>query len=207
MRTLPLGPPRSTSRKIVLFVPRPWYRRCRRHNRQATPLTCLACMITQDVSALPTSNPHGGPITHRSTGSKPDSPVQPLFPKLFLASGLVCNSRTAVPSDLFWYQTQYLFSLPWTPFTCWLGIEHLPIRLKLLMVPPYFALDIFLRFNSRVTSATFLDVIDQIVNLVEVCPFEATPLFFRKYDGTPPPQRKDVDFILMTWSRKMKTSI
>ena len=53
------------------------------------------------------------------------------------------------------------------------------------MVPPYFALDIFLRFNSRVTSATFLGVIDQIVNLVEVCPFEATPYPFRKYDDNP----------------------
>ena len=53
------------------------------------------------------------------------------------------------------------------------------------MVPPYFALDIFLRFNSGVTSATFLGVIDQIVNLVEVCPFEATPYPFRKYDGNP----------------------
>ena len=142
-------------------------------------------MIVQNVTALPTVNPHGGPITHSFTGSKPDSPVQPLFPKLFLASGLVCNSWTTVPSDLFLYQTQYLFSLPWTPFTCWLGIEHLPIRLKLLMVPPYFALDIFLRFNSRVTSATFLGVIDQIVNLVEVCPFEATPYPFLKYDEDP----------------------
>ena len=53
------------------------------------------------------------------------------------------------------------------------------------MVPPYFALDIFLRFNSRVTSATFLGVIDQIVNLVEVCPFEATPYPFLKYDEDP----------------------
>mgnify|MGYP005823787037 CR=1 FL=1 len=37
------------------------------------------------------------------------------------------------------------------------------------MIPPYFALDIFLSFNSRVTSATFPDVIDQIVDLAEVC--------------------------------------
>ena len=33
-RTLPNGPPRSTSGKMVLFVPRPWYRRCYRHNWQ-----------------------------------------------------------------------------------------------------------------------------------------------------------------------------
>ena len=53
-------------------------------------------MIVQDVTALPTFNPHGGPITHSSTGSKPDSPVHPLFPNLFIARGLVCNSRTTV---------------------------------------------------------------------------------------------------------------
>ena len=41
-------------------------------------------------------NPHGGPITHSSTGSKLDCPVHPLFPKLFLARGLVCNSRATV---------------------------------------------------------------------------------------------------------------
>ena len=34
-RTLPIGPPRSTSRKMVLFVPRPWYQRCCQHNWQA----------------------------------------------------------------------------------------------------------------------------------------------------------------------------
>ena len=43
------------------------------------PLTYLAYMIVQDVIALPTVNPHGGPITHSSTGSEPDSPVQPCF--------------------------------------------------------------------------------------------------------------------------------
>ena len=37
------------------------------------------------------------------------------------------------------------------------------------MVPSYFTLDIFLSLNSRVTSDTSLDVIDQIVDLAEVC--------------------------------------
>jgi hypothetical protein len=27
-----IGPPRSPSRKMILFVPRPWYRCCRQHN-------------------------------------------------------------------------------------------------------------------------------------------------------------------------------
>ena len=47
------------------------------------------------------------------------------------------------------------------------GIEQLPACSKLPLVPPYFALDIFLSFNSRVLFATFPDVIDQIVNLAE----------------------------------------
>ena len=53
-------------------------------------------MIMQYVTALPAFNPHGGPITHSSSGSKPDSPVHPLFLKLFLVRGLVCNSRTTI---------------------------------------------------------------------------------------------------------------
>ena len=49
------------------------------------------------------------------------------------------------------------------------GTERLPTRSKLLMIPSYFALDIFVSFNWRVTSTTFLDVIDQIIDLAEVC--------------------------------------
>ena len=122
-RTLPIGPPRSTSRKIVLFVPRPWYRRCRRHNRQATPLTCLACMITQDVSALPTSNPHGGPITHRSTGSKPDSPVHPHVSKVIPRAWTRMKFMSHLPNALFWYHPPYLLSLLWTPFSLWFRLR------------------------------------------------------------------------------------
>lgn len=53
-----------------------------------------------------------------------------------------------LPSQvLFRYQTQYLFLSLWTPCTFWLGIERLPARLKLLIVPSYFALDVFLKFQ------------------------------------------------------------
>ena len=41
-------------------------------------------------------NPHGGPITHNSTGSKPDSHVHPCLPKLSLTLGFVCNSRATL---------------------------------------------------------------------------------------------------------------
>ena len=110
-----------------------------------------ACMITQDVSALPTFNSHGGPITHSSTGSKPDPPVHPLFPKLFLTRGLVCNPRATV---LVIYSgnrrnIQSHCSEPLSHFIS--GIERLPARLKLPRIPPYFALNIFVSFNSRVT--------------------------------------------------------
>ena len=38
------------------------------------------------------------------------------------------------------------------------GIVRLSIHLKLSIVPSYFALDVFLSFNSRDTSATFPDL-------------------------------------------------
>ena len=144
-------------------------------------------MAVQDVSALPTFNPHGGPITHSSTGSKPDSLVHPLFPRLFLVRGLVCNSRATfreIINSGIRHNTysRYFEPLP-RPV---IGIERLPARSKLPMIPPYFALDISLSFNSRVTFR----------HLPRCCrpdsqpcrgPFfrNTRPLFFRKYDGVP----------------------
>ena len=91
-----------------------------------------------------------------------------------------------LPSDQFWYPTQYLFPLlePLSDFVS--GIERLPTHLKLPIITPYFALDIFGGFNSRVT-----------FRLPPRCylpnsqprrgPFSwnAPPLFFRKYDEDP----------------------
>ena len=84
----------------------------------------------------------------------------------------------------FWYQTQYLFPLLWIPFHALFQASNS----KLPMIPPYFALNIFVSFNSRVTFATFIDVIDQIVDLAEVCspgmptlyPFVSTMEFLKK---------------------------
>ena len=50
---------------------------CCRHNWQATLWHALLSWPFKMNSAFPSFNPHGGPITHSSTGSKPDSPVQP----------------------------------------------------------------------------------------------------------------------------------
>ena len=88
--------------------------------------------------------------------------------KLFLVLDFVCNSRATcllIYSGI-GHNTYSRCSEPLSHSAS--GNERLPIRLKLLIASSYFALDIFVSFNSRVTSATFLDVIDQIVNLVEV---------------------------------------
>ena len=117
-------------------------------------------MIVQYVTALPAFNPHGGPITHSSSGSKPDSPVHPLFPKLFLTRGLVCNSWATFRWDHqsgIWRNTYSHCSESLSHFVS--DIERLPIRLKLLMVPSYFALDNFLSFNTRDTYASPLELI------------------------------------------------
>ena len=109
-------------------------------------------MIVHDVITPPTFNPHGGPITHSSTGSKPDSPIHPLLSKLFLTLDLVCNSqatvRKIINSGTRHNTYSRCFELLSRPVS---GIERLLPRSKLPMIPPYFALDIFLSCNSRVT--------------------------------------------------------
>ena len=91
----------------------------------------------QDVTAPPTFNPDGLPITHSPTRSKPDSPVHPLFPKLFLVRGLVCNPRATV---LVIYSgirrnTYSRYSEPLSHSGS--GFEQLAIRLEPLMVRRY----------------------------------------------------------------------
>ena len=51
-RTLPIGPPRSTSMKMVLFVPRPWYQRCCQHNWQAILCHALLPWPCKMISAF-----------------------------------------------------------------------------------------------------------------------------------------------------------
>ena len=125
-------------------------------------------MTVQDVTAFSTFIPYGGPITHSSTGSKPDSLVHPGWksysshltsyeihgpPAQWPISGIRRNTYSHCPESF----SHFVSSIEW-----------LPARTKHPMIPPYFALNIFLSFNSRVTPATFLDVIDQIVDLAEV---------------------------------------
>ena len=141
-------------------------------------------MIVQDITALPTFNPHGGPITHSSTGSKPDSPVHPLFPNLFIARGLICNSRTIV---LLIYTgiRHNTYSDCFEPLSHFVsGFERLPTRWNFSW---YFLTcsRLFLRFSSR---DTFRHLPRWYWPDSQPCrgPFsQNTPLFFRKYDGVP----------------------
>ena len=96
-------------------------------------------------------NPHGGPITHSSTGSKLDSRVHPQFPRLFLTLGFVCNSRATflVIYSGIRHNTYSRYSVPLSHLVS--VIEQWSTRLKLLIVPYYFALGMFYSFNLRDT--------------------------------------------------------
>ena len=81
----------------------------------------------------PYFNPHGGPITHSSTGSKPDSPVNPLLPRLFLAHGLVSNLRATFREIISYAIRRNTYSHCYEPLSQFVsGNERLPMRLKLL---------------------------------------------------------------------------
>ena len=150
MRTSPIGLPRFNEQENGSLRPSPLVSSCCRHNWQATLWHALLPWPCK-MSAPFYFKPHGGPITRSSTASKPDSPVHPRFLKLFLAFDFLCNSRATCQVIYSGIRRNTYSRCSESPFTFWLSIERLPIRLKLLMVPPYFALDIFLRFNSRVT--------------------------------------------------------
>ena len=106
-------------------------------------------MTVQDVNALPTFNTHGGPITHSSPGSKPDSPVQPCFQWLFPTLGFVFNSWATflVLYSGIRRNTYSRYSEPLSHSGS--GFEQLSIRLEPIMVPSYLTLEVFHMFNSR----------------------------------------------------------
>ena len=78
VRTLPIGSPRSTSGKMVSLCSSSLVPTLLPAQLTSYSLTCLPVVAMQDVTTLPTFNPHGGPITHSSTGSNPDSHVYPV---------------------------------------------------------------------------------------------------------------------------------
>ena len=142
-------------------------------------------MIVQDVTTFPTFNPHGGPITHNSTGSKPDPPVPP-FPKSILTLGFVCNSRatflviySGIRRNTYSCCSEPLFTLRFRQraIACPLGISHYTSLLcsryflKFQFKRYLFHLPWGYRLGSRPCRGLF---------------FRNThPLLFRKYDRVP----------------------
>ena len=106
-------------------------------------------MITQDVSALPTFNPHGGPITHRSQDRNLTLLYTLMFPKLFLARGLVCNPRATVLVIYSGIRRNTYSRCSETLSHSGSDFEQLSIHLEPLIVPSYLTLDVFYMFNSR----------------------------------------------------------
>ena len=126
-------------------------------------------MITQDVSALPTFNPHGGPITHSSTGSKPDSPAPPCSQgcSSCVASYVIHEPPSKGSSNLL--LDAILIPDCFEPLSRPVsGIERSPACSKLPLKPHYFALDIFLSIIRELLFATFLVVVYQIIYPAEI---------------------------------------
>ena len=98
--------------------------------------------------------------THSSTGSEPDPPEYSRLRNILCA--WLCVLSRATPSELIY--TRY----PEPPFTLRSGIDQMSIRLILLIVPSISALDVFLRFNSRVSVWHLLWVICQITDPAKV---------------------------------------
>ena len=122
-------------------------------------MTCFATMTVQYVSVLPTFEPDGGPTSHNSTGSKPDSPVHPCS-KLSLALRFVCNLRATflVINSGIGHNTYSRCSEPLSHSVS--GNERLPTRLKLFIAPSYLALDDLLEFQlERCLFANFTEIV------------------------------------------------
>ena len=135
-------------------------------------------MTVPDVTA-PIFNPHGGPITHNSTGSKPDSPIHPCF--LSYSSRLASYERSRPTFLVIYYgirrNTYSHCSEPLSPSVS--GNERLPNRLELLVAPPYLALDNFLEFQlERCLYATFTEIAPRYLTYVELRPSRVSPLSF-----------------------------
>src|SRR4051812_14045608 len=97
------------------------------------------------MSALfPAFNPHGGSTTHNSTGLKPDSPAHPV-PSVTPHAWLRRSFTSHVPTNLV-YDAIFFSCCSRSLSHSDPSNERLPIRLKLLTAPSYFALVVFLGF-------------------------------------------------------------
>ena len=135
-------------------------------------------MIVQDVTVLPTFKPCGGPIIHSSTRSKPDSPVHPLFPRLFLVHGLVCNSRATFQEIINSGFSRNTYSVVLNPFTLYFRHQTIAYPLETSYCTFLLCSMSFLSSNSRDSLNHLSRVIYQISNLAEVRSSKVTPYPF-----------------------------
>ena len=160
-------------------------------------------MIVQDVTPLPTFNPHGGPITHSSTGSKPDCPVHPLFPKLFLAHGLVCNPRATVLVVYSGIRRNTYSRCSEPPFSLWFRLRATiyPLGTSYCTFVPYSRCILYVQLERYSYAHSWVN--PRLFPHKHFCRRRATLIdslvHWRSW-------RKDDGSIMMTWSREMKTS-
>ena len=143
-------------------------------------------MITQDVSALPTFNPHGGPIPTVPQDRNLTllyTPVPKVIPPAWthmkfmshlpMRSSILASDTILIPIALNPFHISYQATNDC--LSTWNFLLHLRTLLS-----------IFSSVSIReLLSTTFPDVSYQIVNLAEVRCLGIPPLFFRKYDGVP----------------------
>ena len=145
-RILPIGPPCLTSRKMVLFIPRPWYQHCCRHNWHATlwhaflswsyKMSAPFLLLTHMVGPQPT-------VPQDRNLTPPYIFDSEIF--LHLASYHVTSH---LPRD-------DLFPMLWTPFSHSVQVSIVVHSLETSYYTFIFALDVLLSFNTRDTSASY----------------------------------------------------
>ena len=161
-------------------------------------------MTVQDVTTLPTFNPHGGPITHRSTGSKLDSLVHPWFWSILCTWVRMWFTSWMLYHCSSWNQTP-CYSCGSSPHSSFcLVIEWLPTRLKLWYHRILHSTN-SLKYNWWGTLCISHWVHRQMPSFVEMCSSGVFPLV--AVVGRWRSRRKDDDLIMVTWSREMKTSM
>ena len=95
------------------------------------PLTCLATMTVQNVTALSTLSPPLPQFHRIETWLSCTS----LLPKLFLVLGFACISRAIFPNMSYPVSDAISNLVALNPSYFWLGIERLPTHLKLFHLP------------------------------------------------------------------------
>ena len=138
---------------MVLFVPRPWYRHCCRHNWHATLWHALLSWSYKMSAPLPTFNPHDGPITHSSTRIETWLSCTPSCFQSYSSRVASCVIHEP-PSDeiINLVSDAILIPIALNPFhTSLQATNDCLCAWNFYFAPSCFTLDVFYLFNSRGT--------------------------------------------------------